>query len=90
MVGTDDDDESDEALKAELTGARDNLRRQLDILAAGPVGRYVRKSDFDQQYADLTEELQQVETELGRYGDLPVPTEDGDQQQVDGRIRIGT
>jgi len=74
------DDESDDALKAELIEARDNLRRQLDILAAGPLGRYARQSDFDQESASLTEELNQVEAELAKYAGEPTAPNDGEPE----------
>ena len=82
MSGTDDDDESDENLRKELIEARDNLRRQLEILAAGPVGRYARKSDFDQEYASLAEELKQVEAELAKYPGEPASIQGDEPDQA--------
>ena len=82
-----DDDESDEDLRKELVAARDNLRRQLAILAEGPVGRYARKADFDEQYASLAEELRQVEAELAKYHGEPQHARDNDPGPVASDLR---
>jgi len=76
MAGQDDDGESGDALKAELTEARDNLRRQIEIIDAGPLRR--RSGEDGQLRADLADQLEQIEAELAKYADETAPADDTD------------
>jgi hypothetical protein len=73
-----DDEESDEDLRKELSAARDDLRRQLAVLSAGPALGRDQTPDFDEMRASLTEELRQVETELAKYPSEPTVPQDGE------------
>jgi len=82
MARQNDDGESDQALRQELIDARNDLRRQLDVLGAGPALGRDQTPDFDELKASLTEELQQVETELAKYAGEPAAGQDGDPDPV--------
>jgi hypothetical protein len=82
MAEQGDDDESDDEVQSELIAARDDLRRQIARLNGGMARRGDRTPDFDDLTASLTEQLQQIETELAKYGDEAVSAEDGEQAPV--------
>ncbi|WP_394762813.1 hypothetical protein [Phenylobacterium sp.] len=57
-------------MREQLLDARRNLRRQIDVMRAGPVsmGHGGGLVDFSNQIADLSEQLREVEDGLANLG----------------------
>ena len=59
------------SLRAQLTAARDNLRRQIEVLQAGPASHGTAVGDFmdnTSAIADLTNNLREIEAGLANLG----------------------